>query len=246
MNLSKNDKIIAIVGVIILIIAAISIAVIISSEDDGEIEEEKTEKTFYVTWTNSTGEMNKDGVANKAYNEPLTVSVPSGHVLTNVDIELTWSDDNTIGGRIIKILKRGEDTLIAEITPEEGEAKKKSSVGGGTIDFSFYINDMPSDEEIDAEDIFEAEDLVNSMYSDQDTTIFDVSVNVNVGEPLRRPIKRFMDKGDNFKLTITYDYYYPVVEGSENDDYDDYDDDLKEESFLENFYKNLCYGKNWI
>jgi hypothetical protein len=248
MNLSKNDKIIAVIGVIILIIAGISIAVIVSNEDTEDEEEEPTEETFYVTWTNSTDMMTEDGIATKTYNEPLTITVPSGRVLTNVDIKLSWSDDNTIGGKIIKILKRGEDTLIAEITPEEGESERKSSKGGGTLDFSFYINDIPSDEEIDAEDIYEAEDMVYSMYEGQETTTFDISVTVNVGEPLIKPIRRFMDKGDNFELEITYDYYCPEFESNE-DDYDDNgndDDDMDEESFLNSFYQNLNYGKNWI
>lgn len=247
MNLSKNDKIIAIVGVIILIIAAISIAVIISNQEDEEIEEEVKTELFYVTWTNSSGEMTVDGVAKKTYNEPLTVSAPSGHVVTNVDVELTWSDDNVIRGRIgsiIKILKGGEDTLTLEITPEDGEAQRKSSTGGGKIEFSFSVNDIPSDEEIDAEDIYEAEDIVEGAYAGQETATFDVSVNVEIGEPYRRPIKRFMDKGDNFKLTITYDYYYPFVEGSDyDDDYEDDDDDMDEGSYVNTGYGQ---GRDWI
>ena len=248
MNLSRNDKVIAIVGVIILIIAAISIAYIISTQEDEELEPEPEEETFYVTWTNASGEMTIDGLAQKTYNEPFTVMAPTGSVITNVDVKLTWSDDNTIGGRIIQALKRGEDTLTAEITSPDGESIKKSSTGSGSPTFSFSLNGIPSDDVIDADDILDAEDMVMNTYVGQDTASFDVSVRVEIGEPYRRPIKRFMDKGDNFKLTVTYDYYYYIVESesNENDDYEEDDENGDEESYLGAYYQNLCSGRGWI
>ena len=56
MNLKQSDKMIAIIGVVILIIAAISIVYYVSTED--EVGEPTTEKkTFKVTWKEKNGEM---------------------------------------------------------------------------------------------------------------------------------------------------------------------------------------------
>ena len=66
MNLKKSDKIIAVVGVIILIIAGISIAIMTTSKEETPEEEVGLElETFYVTWTKETGQTGIDDKAEK-------------------------------------------------------------------------------------------------------------------------------------------------------------------------------------
>jgi hypothetical protein len=212
MALKKSDKIIAIAGVLILIIAAISIVVLYSPEK----EVEKTiseEKTFYVTWEERTGVTSISGHVSKkaSYTDSITVTVlPTDlvDVLTNVKIQLVWEDKVTYRG----IFSKGKDTLTAYIYPtgnEPGEPDK--TVGEGNSSFDFSINSMPTLDQTTAIDIDEANGKIKGEFSGKDTASFDTEITIKYGEKLRRPLKFLKEKGDDFELTITYTYYYPVV-----------------------------------
>jgi hypothetical protein len=77
MALKKNDKIIAIAGVLILVIAAVSIVVLYSPESKVE-NTESQEKTFYVAWEEKSGNpITINGYVGKkaTYADPITVTV---------------------------------------------------------------------------------------------------------------------------------------------------------------------------
>ena len=57
MNLKKSDKMIAIIGVVILIVAAISIVYYYVSTEDEVGEPTTGEKVYKVTWEEKNGEM---------------------------------------------------------------------------------------------------------------------------------------------------------------------------------------------
>ena len=211
MNLKKSDKIIAVVGVIILIIAGISIAIMVPSKEETPEEEVGLElETFYVTWTKETGEMPLKRTAEKIYNQPFTVMAPPGSVLTNVEFRLTWEDDHITG----LILKRFKDTLKAEISLEGGETKSHTSEGGCTNEaISFTVNNMSMIDSVEANDTFEAGEIINEMIFGQDTASFNVKVIIDTGEKIRRPLKFFRDKGNSFEFEIVYEYCYPELDG---------------------------------
>jgi len=243
MNLRKSDKIIALVGVIIIIIAGIGIFFYASTEEEPvKIPTMSKEKTFYVTWTKETGETMIDGSAQKTYNEPFTILAPTGSVLTNVDFRLTWQDDHVTGF----ILKRFQDTLTAEISLEGGEPQKDSTKGGcKNRSISFSANELPMIDSLEANDTYEASEKIEEMIFGQDTASFDVKVTVKTGEKIRRPLKFFMDKGNSFKFEVVYEYYYPYIEDGYEEDYDE---TIEEEGYsaLGEFYRNLCYGRGMI
>ena len=114
MSLAKTDKIIAIVAVIILVAAAISIIVYTQTYEEPEkVTVEPKEKTFDVTWSKDTGEMSSiHGEAKKTYEDTINVNIPSSKicVLTNVEITINWEDDHTYG----ILTKKGLDTLTGE------------------------------------------------------------------------------------------------------------------------------------
>jgi len=242
MNLKKTDKMIAIVGVVILVVAAIGIVLYTSTDtDDNDIVPE--EDVFYVTWTEYTGEMPIEGYAGKVYNEPFTIAgVPAGSILTSVDVHLTWEDDNVYG----IIIKKGYDSLTAEIGLAGGEAQICESTGNDTLFFT--VNDRPYDETIDAEDLSEADQIVYDMTQGKNDASFDVTITVQTGEKLRRPLQYLKDKGNDFELKVTYMYYTPTVEQevlSEEDD--NGDDDITESSFpYSEFYRNIGCGRSAI
>lgn len=246
MNLKKSDKLIAIVGVVILIVAAIGIVLYTSTDtDDNDIVPEGD--VFYVTWTEDTGEMlpingyvGKSGV----YSEPFTITgVPAGSILTGVNVQLTWEDDNTHRG----ILSKGIDTLMAEICLTGGEAQPDVTQGRGNNTLPFTINDRPYDETIDAEDLSEADQIVYDMTQGKNDASFDVTITVQTGEKLRRPLQFLKDKGNDFELKVTYTYYTPTVEQEVSEDEDNDDDDITESSFpYSEFYKNIGCGRSAI
>lgn len=210
MDLRSSDRLIIIAGVIILVVAAIAIFVYyVPTEETMEELPGAESGSVYVTWIKETGQTVIDGKAEKTYNEPFTVMAPPGSVLTNVDFRLTWEDDKVTG----LIIKRFKDTLKAEISLEGGEALTDTSTGGcKNKSLSFAVYDMPSVDVIDANDTYEAEDILNNMTYGQDTATFDVKVTVKTGEKLRRPLKYFMDKGNGFNFEVVYEYYYPLLE----------------------------------
>ena len=210
MNLKKSDKMIAIVGVAILIIAAVGIVLYTASEEPDE-DEEPTEETFMVTWNEYSGQLACiEGYAGKSasYTDPIAVSVPSGSVLTSVGVQIVWEDDNTYRG----ILSKGKDTLTAEIGPAGGDTQPYQSIGSGNETLYFTVYDRPYDETLDAEDYDEAQQMVYDMVQGKNDASYDVMVTVKTGEKLRRPLQYLKDKGNSFNLFVSYTYYTPLIE----------------------------------
>jgi len=244
MNLKKSDKMIAVVGVIIVIIAAVGIF-FYATEEVEEVVTEPEKKTFYVTWIKETGETSIDGKAEKIYNEPFTVPAPSGVVLTNVDFRLTWEDDHVTG----LILKRFYDTLKAEISLEGSEPPQPYTSKGGCENISlplFSVNDIPTIDSVEANDTYAAEEIINEMIFGQDTATFDVKVTVKTGEKPRRPLKFLKDKGNSFELKITYEYYTFVIEDGEPEEPPEEPEENEGYSGIVLLIKNLCHGRDWI
>jgi len=253
MNLKKNDKLILIVGVVILIVAAIGIAFYTSADtDDVGLYVPPEEKTFDVTWNGVTMEKPIiNGIAEKTYSESETISAPTWSVLTNVEFRLDWEDDYTLG----LLVNKGADTLTAEITEQGGESITDENIQGGNLTFKFNVNDRPSNDYVVAATSDEAEEIVKEEFQGENEASFDVTVNVQTGEKwglrILKNIRRIMDKGNDFDLTITYTYYVFNMEEQEENNNDD--DDVPSTGLASNyngacgeFYKNLCYGRGMI
>jgi len=252
MNLKKNDKIILIVGVAILIIAGIGIAVYTSPDTD-ELKVGDTEPDYYsysYNWIKNTAEntLNDKVYVEKSstYNDNLAINSPIGSVITNIIIEIIWEDDYTYG-----ILKsRGEDTLSITMTDEKGITITESATGGENITFQFRsINDVPSSDSILAEDKTDAINILEGMIEGENKANFDIEATVETGERLLRPLKFFRDKGNDFQIKVKYDYYIYELE----EPIKDLDDENKTTNNndgtnigLGDFYKNLCYGRSMI
>ena len=226
MALKKSDKIIAIIGVIILIVAIFGIFIYASSEEPTE-EGEKTKVISYqVDWIPSSDTIFLNGYAGRkaTYSKPFVVEVAKpGSVITKVDVNITWKDANTYG----IIIKGGYDTLKADITLVGGDTKTHQATGQGNESLTFIVNETPQNGIIeDVADIIEAEQKIIEEYTDKNTASFETKITVTTGEKFGiRPIKliRYMrDKGENFNLEITYYYVYPdikeVEENNSNDD----------------------------
>ena len=225
MALKKSDKIIAVVGVIILIVAIFGIILYAGTEESTEEEGEKKVISYQVEWIPGYDTINKNGFAgrNSNYNEPFDIEVAKpGSVITKVDVNITWKDTRTYG----IIIKGGADTLKADITLVGGETKTHKGTGKGNESLTFIVNETPQNGIIeDVADILEAEQKIIDEFANKNTASFETKVTVTTGEKLGlRPIKliRYMlDKGENFKLEITYYYVYPEITEVEEDNSND-------------------------
>mgnify|MGYP006283266883 FL=1 len=93
MNLKKNDKIILIVGVVILVVAGVGIALYSAPESEENVGEPSDEvMTYTYTWEQHMGEKvigeKLNAGKDSPYEETFTVASGSNTVLTNVDLNL--------------------------------------------------------------------------------------------------------------------------------------------------------------
>jgi hypothetical protein len=221
MSLKKTDKIIAIIGVLILIIAGIGIFLYVGTEETTSTEPTQ-EKVYDVTWEKHTGTMPSiSGFAGKkvTYTDPFEVNAEGqGSVITQVDVLIIWKDDV-----VSRILKMGKDTLTANINLVGGEPKTHTSKGSSdntTAPLIFdSINSAPADMTgFISED--EAWAAIDNQYANKNKASFETEITVKTGEKFGiRPLKllRFLkDKGNDFTLEITYTYYTPIVLDSDS------------------------------
>lgn len=232
MSLKRSDKIIAVVGVIIILVAIAGILFYYETEDTTEGNGTPTEKVEYkVEWIEETGNFTIDGAKagkNAPYTDPININLKDGEILKDVDIYISWSDDYS--SKFSLPNRNCADTLTATFTPIEGEAQTHESVGSGedNLHFVIYKDIDPEDGTIDdVSDIYEAESRILENYSDKNSASFDVEVKVKTGESKIlihfRAIKKIyalLDKGNGFDLTVSYNYLRPDVqevkiEGSE-------------------------------
>ncbi|MEA3457755.1 MAG: hypothetical protein U9R21_03665 [Candidatus Thermoplasmatota archaeon] len=251
MDLKKNDKMILVAGVVILVIAAIGVAVY-TSPDTGKLKAGDTEpeyETYSYTWTRNTGETTIEDnlyVGKKSlYSDSFTITASSGSVLTDVEVQINWEDDSTYG----LLITKGEDTLTADVGQQGGEPIQESSEGSGNMTFVFNLNDIPSSDSVLAEDKSDAESIIDGMFPGENDGSFDIEVSVETGEKFWRPLKFLKDKGNAFELKAKYTYYVYEVEEPEVPDEDEdktTGDDGGYHAALGEFYKNLCYGRGMI
>lgn len=254
MNLKKNDKIILIVGVVILLIAGVGIALYTAPDsDDNDIGESNIEKEYKSSWIEYTKELSLTDTMETLRNDPFAstvqVTTPSNSVLTNVVFKFNWMDDRTHG----LLIPKGLDTLTFEVS-RNGNTKTETSTGEGNHSFSYSINPKPSQDTYQAESEQDAADYFEGQIAGMNAESFDVTVSVDTGERMLRLIKYIRDKGNDFDLTVMYTYYTLEVGMLDTgDDTDDTkttggnDDDVATNNhYVGEFYTNLGFGRGMI
>jgi hypothetical protein len=240
-HLKKNDKIIVIVGVVILLIAGIGIAVY-SPAEQMEIPHYNPDGmyTYDVSWNNysKTVSIDTETYAGRgsAFNHEIDIEHKN---ILNVIVEISWEDDYSYG----IIFTKGLDTLTADIQCK-GKTDSWVSVGNGSKEFYYSVNAMPYDTQVQADTTEEALEKVYGDFYKQDTVPLIVDVTVDPGERIWRPLKYIRDKGNTFDLTVRYEYYEVSLSEGEidtkgNNNNNDNDDDFNETDLYDENYQYL-------
>jgi hypothetical protein len=208
-SLKKNDKIIVIVAVIILAIAGGAIAMYQSPKTSNVPPSTLTsQKTFDVIWTPRNSTMNTiSDFAGKKSQYQTTIQIPVGN-LKSITFNLSWTDD-----RMTFMKRMGLDSLTLEVTTPDDRTFSETNTsapitGEGTITHTVSTGIIPpvssikADGEKNAQIMLKEEPYYDESWTDKDISI---SISVQIGE--LRILKKMRDKGNDFELKITYQYY---------------------------------------
>jgi len=236
-SLHKNDKIIILIAVVVIIFAGIGIAAYNPSDSTDEMITNEKLKPFKVTWSSqkiSESSATYDALKNNPYTDEITLDQNN---VINVTFSIDWVDDYTYG-----ILRsKGEDTFQIDII-YNGITKSAQSTGNGSHEITFQITSIPRIENIDAEDEDNAMNMIKSEYYSEDPPVFEIEVSIQTGERFIRPLKFLRDKGNSFDLQISYEYFKAhiaeevIKDTSQGNDFDE----LRESYFT--MIIQSCYG----
>ena len=215
MQLKKNDKIIIAVAIVVVLVAAGGIAMY-TPPPKTAIEEipPDTGTSYSISWETRTSALQEIN-DNAGKNAPFESTVQFSHNnLKSIVFNLSWIDDLTFLGRF------GLDTLgIMVTTPDgteyEASGRSMSKTTAGNVELELSVNGMPpSVEPIIASDISEAEMKLEEM---EDTTWVDQEFTITVmAQPGEiRILRKIRDKGNQFTLDISYEYYEGMLMAEE-------------------------------
>jgi hypothetical protein len=227
MNLKKSDKMIAIAGVVILIIAAIGIIMYASNEPEDEVPT-KTEKQypFTVNWViKEEEELSSNSMKIK---EPLlkrlsgdgskeqTVEISSFN-LKSIKFFIEYTD-TIMKGKILKFLSFiGPDTITMTVFDEyDNKIDSKNIIGSGNATIMYQDNQPITIGIIQAKDEADAwQKLDENLSMDNMMETYKIKVTIDQKETLLfRPLARLAELliQDTFNLKVTCEYYvYDLV-----------------------------------
>jgi hypothetical protein len=218
-SLKKNDKIVIVVAVIILVFAGIGVAMYQSPQPTSNLSSIITsEKSYDVIWALQNGSLNTiSEFAGKKSPYQGKVIISDENV-KSITFHLSWTDDH------MTFMKRmGLDSLTLEVAMPDGiyyfadTLKSAQITGEGNITHTIVKDIIPPDIPIEATDVQDAQTKLNDKsYFDDSWTGKDISINVSVQIGELRILKKIRDKGNDFELKITYQYYDGVLKENTN------------------------------
>ncbi len=184
-------------------------------QPESKIElDEKTETTiFNVYWGTVNEELSFEKPTVITKDAPFTQTIKiSRDNIKSITFELTWDDDYTAS-----FLHFGKDTLTFTIKNPDGvEIYNEKTTGKGNMKYTKDdINPKPSVNNITSEDEYDAlKQLFNYYNSNWKDEPIQIEITIEIGEI--GIIRRLLDKGNDFDLSISYEYYKPELEDTED------------------------------
>ena len=221
MTLRKSDKIIAVIGIIILIIAGIGIFVYMDTDDDnGDQNGDSNKMKFYPVESKITTHPLPDKSQTKIKIKFLKGTdfsfkheIMDQNVI-NISVTVSYTDQNP--GLLGRFLNLGKDTLTINVVDSEGNnVGSGNKQGSGRIEFDIDGPAVKIQGPIEAESKEMAEQMLMARYeSFSETYTFKVNVKGGFFGILR---ERFLGK-DSFTLMVSYCTYKYTIEEPMDDD----------------------------
>ncbi len=268
MNLQKNDKIILVVGVVILIAAAGAIA-IYTTQSNGDDEDLSNQAGQMMTY-DVISTLKTRTLDSKTY----TLNLPSIFSLLNkgksasdddcfkidmdniksIEINVSYTDSK-MGLPLLGLLGQGrlnigKDQLTVKIIDPDGIEHKIMITGNGKEKINIEGKFISVPQTIEEKSFEEANNKLEEYYSTEWTGVsFELKGTLKIAERLNllsRIFERFIFK-DTFKIDITCSYYeYTLEEIMEEDNQDNNDDEYKETGVGDFYNRWLWYGGQMI
>ena len=160
-------------------------------------------KKYYVYWPIKTEkvDLKNSYFAEKKQSFQKNISINRQN-LKQINFKISWEDDFTS-----KIFNFGKDELTFTIKIEDDIIFSKKSVGSGVLSYNIAdINEKPEISEIKADNYSSAKDIISNYFGlNLFNEKFIIKVEVKIKE--LRLLTRLRDKGNDFSLDITYEYY---------------------------------------
>jgi hypothetical protein len=215
-SLKRNDKIIILVAIVVIVIAGVGIAMY-SQPPTVETPPSTpvTSGSFNVTWTVRNESLDIiNGFAGKKAPYTGGIEINQGNIIS-ITFNLSWVDDHTT------FMKRfGLDRLTLAVTTADGDLNQVSNTsapktrkGTDTITLESHIIPPAATGPIKADDYKSALAQFNKNPYFDDSWMnrnFSITVTDKIGE--KRIIPRLLDKGNTFTLEISYSYYQGVIQ----------------------------------
>jgi hypothetical protein len=239
MNLKKSDKIIAIVGVVILIVAAVGI--IIYAPDTDEVDDVNGDEAVYHDFSVDVEPLSQpvldkpqEPIKDKLFGNDsveFPISIPS-RATKDIEIFVQFSDRNSglFGfGRLLTAI--GADTLEVTILDNGGNVIETLELkGNNNLSYTIDIYNVLDVSYFRAESKEDAEFMLEENLSDLDNGKLDYTIRVQLDEKetILRPLAWLREKlgKDMFDLTVTYNYESYSIDDSDID-YEGDDDNEK-------------------
>lgn len=220
MNLKKTDKIIAILGVVILIVAAIGVVLLMEKDKEGDGNGGDEKEGYTVEWEKTPEQspvFEEKVMKGSPVEQSYTITAPVDGMITNVEFQISWEDDKTLFGMF------GKDTISVTINEEGSESGEPITSGNDTV--SFNLNSAPVDEILDEESMDDAEELIQNSYPLSESYSFDYMIHVEKSK-IWNLLDKIRDNGEVVTIKISYDVYsYEILEPGEEPDIQDENND---------------------
>ena len=194
--MDRQDRIVIMVGLVILIIA---IAGIIYHEKTYVVSEEIKKNNYIVSYMDKSDEIIDEGFVGKdGWSGRYTIETEENAVIYGVDVIVEWSDNLDFHGIIFGWNWSDLIEACVEI-PEMGFSQSAS--GYQKIEIKVEEN-KPQDKKVEAKSREEVEELLKGEELNKVNCSIDLSITT---KPL------FFDKGNDFRVKIIYHYCVPTI-----------------------------------
>ncbi len=194
--MDRNDRIVIMAGIIILIIALIGILYHEKTYESIAPSEEKN--AYRIEWTEYSDEIVSQGyVGRDGWSGNYTIDEGEDAVISDIEFKIEWKDDLNFHGFILPW--NWSDEIEASISvPEFSFSNSKS----GYEEISMEAKgDTPEPKLVKAK---------NESEAFKSISIKSGAVNCKVSLSIT-PKPRFFDKGNDFTIHISYHYYKPEI-----------------------------------